>query len=510
MGAAGYRNRVREALEARRFLLSIEIASPHADQPIDEAIRDALEVACAVGDDSGVDAVALTDRSRSDEDCDPIILAHRVADASGSMPIVHLAGKDRTPESFEANLRRARERGLDTLLLVTGDALRRPPADCPVRYLDSVHALRAARDHSHAFLLAAALCPFKYREEELLNQYLKAGRKIRCGADLLITQIGWDMRKYEEARQVLADRGYPVPLVAGLLLLRAPTCRRIRQQGLPGVVVTDDLAHKVEEEARAPDGGRAAAFRRLALQIVGVRLLGYAGAQVSGLHRRASVVRLLDEIAAVSHACPTREAWQEAWDNTLILSDGRRVQVAPPEGFYLTPGSTANGARPGASESLRYRVMDLLDHAAFRRDAAGARVVGALLRGLDHRPTVDQILFRLESAIKTPLVGCQGCGFCRLPDTAYVCPETCPKGLANGPCGGTSDNRCEFGDRECVHNRIYRLSKARHRLADLEEVFIPPVPETTWHTCSWLTHFRGEGPRPVRVGRGGMDDPDRR
>src|SRR5437667_12870899 len=96
-------------------------------------------------------------------------------------------------------------------------------------------------------------------------------------------------------------------------------------------------------------------------------------------------------------------------------------------------------------------------------------------------------------------MGCHTFGFCRLPETAYVCPETCPKGLANGPCGGTKDNVCEFGDRECIHNQIYRVSKRAGLLALLEETLIPPVPETAWDRCSWVTHFRGEGPKVTRL-----------
>lgn len=514
MDTAAPRNRVRRALEAGRFLMSVELASPCADRAFDDAVRPILDLARAIRNDPRIDAVALTDRSRSDDDHDPIAIGHRVADACGRMPIVHLAGKDRTPRTLEADLRRAESLGLENLLLVTGDALRRPPMDRPVRYLDAVHALCAARRHSRAFLLAAALCPFKYREEELLNQYLKAGKKVRSGADVLITQIGWDMRKVEEARWFLAGRGYHVPLVAGLLLLRGHNCRRIREAGLPGVTITDDLARKVDEEGRAPDGGQAAAYRRLALQVVGVRHMGYAGAQVSGLHTYEQVARLLEEVEAASRGCPTREAWQQAWEETLILADGRRARVAPPHGLYLAPGAapgaSANGVRPQRGEYMRFQAMDLLDHAAFREGSAGARVVGPLLRALDSRLDAGPVLFRLEEAIKEPLVGCQGCGFCRLPDTAYVCPETCPKGLANGPCGGTSDNRCEFGGQECVHNRIYRLSKQRGRLADLEEVLIPPVPDNTWNTCSWVTHFRGDGPRSVRLGMGGTGDADHR
>jgi len=500
MSGASRPNGVRQGLAARRFVLTVEIVTPRTREPFEQAIRPLLVLAREVRDDPRIDAVALTDRSRSDQDHDPILTGHRVAEESGKMPIVHWAGKDRILRHLEADLQRAEALGLDTFLLVTGDKVRQPPGGRPVRYLDSVNALAAARQRSQELLLAAAVSPFKYREEELVNQYLKAGKKIRAGADFLMTQIGWDLRKYEEARRVLNERGYHAPLMAELLLLTPARSRRIRRVGLAGVTITGDLAQRLEEEAASRDGGRGFAFRRLALQTASVRDLGYAGAQVSGLDTYPDIVRLLDEVERATRECPTPEARRQAWRELLTLQNGRAVQVAPARGLYLKPG--AMGERSGgarAREWARFRIMDVIDHLLFKEGAAGARVLAPVLRRLDARSGVGRLLLRVERAIKGPLVGCQTCGFCRLPETAYVCPETCPKGLANGPCGGTKDNVCEFGDRECIHNQIYRVSKRAGLLAHLEETLIPPVPETAWDSCSWVAHFRGEGPKVTRL-----------
>jgi methylenetetrahydrofolate reductase (NADPH) len=88
------------------------------------------------------------------------------------------------------------------------------------------------------------------------------------------------------------------------------------------------------------------------------------------------------------------------------------------------------------------------------------------------------------------------CGYCRLPDTFYVCPETCPKGLASGPCGGSRDNVCEAGDRECVHAVIYRLAKSRGRIDDLGRGLIAPVPDPHGGS-SWIHHFSGRDRAPA-------------
>jgi len=46
------------------------------------------------------------------------------------------------------------------------------------------------------------------------------------------------------------------------------------------------------------------------------------------------------------------------------------------------------------------------------------------------------------------LENCRGCGDCKLDSFADVCPVTrCSKGLFNGPCGGSKDEKCEV-DRD--------------------------------------------------------------
>lgn len=54
---------------------------------------------------------------------------------------------------------------------------------------------------------------------------------------------------------------------------------------------------------------------------------------------------------------------------------------------------------------------------------------------------------------------CQACGACELGRTAGICPLVqCPKGLLNGPCGGTTiDGKCEVDPtRDCAWVMIYR------------------------------------------------------
>ena len=52
--------------------------------------------------------------------------------------------------------------------------------------------------HSEVFVTGCAISPFKYTEAESWIQYRKLQRKIEAGASFTITQLGYDIDKYEE------------------------------------------------------------------------------------------------------------------------------------------------------------------------------------------------------------------------------------------------------------------------------------------------------------------------
>ncbi len=65
------------------------------------------------------------------------------------------------------------------------------------------------------------------------------------------------------------------------------------------------------------------------------------------------------------------------------------------------------------------------------------------------------MIFTLEKWIKEAAFDCQTCGQCILTHTKLICPMNCPKGLRNGPCGGTLDGKCEvIPEIDCVWTRI--------------------------------------------------------
>jgi hypothetical protein len=105
---------------------------------------------------------------------------------------------------------------------------------------------------------------------------------------------------------------------------------------------------------------------------------------------------------------------------------------------------------------------------------------------------------RFEFAVKSPLWGCQACGNCVLSYMEYVCPQTCPKNLRNGPCGGTNNGQCEVVDKPCIWVAVYERAKSAGRIADLQP-YVPPPRRDLKRTSSWVNYFLGRDSRPGNI-----------
>jgi len=84
---------------------------------------------------------------------------------------------------------------------------------------------------------------------------------------------------------------------------------------------------------------------------------------------------------------------------------------------------------------------------------------------------------------------CQACGQCILAYTGGICPVSrCAKRLLNGPCGGSTNGKCEISKEiDCAWQLIIDRLKSLGRLDDYEKIFA---------IKDWSTDRAG-GPRKV-------------
>lgn len=100
-------------------------------------------------------------------------------------------------------------------------------------------------------------------------------------------------------------------------------------------------------------------------------------------------------------------------------------------------------------------------------------------------PVGRRMLAAVERMVKGPLFGCRMCGNCLLQETAFICPMECPKGIRNGPCGGSTEEHCYVDEtRPCMWYRIYDRAFSMGREKMLLEV-LPPLDWDKVGTETW-------------------------
>ncbi|AKP87803.1 methylenetetrahydrofolate reductase C-terminal domain-containing protein [Achromobacter ruhlandii] len=475
-------NSLKQALDEKRFACVLEVIPQQSP-----ARLAALEPIMRRGQLAGWPLLpAFADRVGPHADLSPLQGAGALGDPASSL--LHFSGKDRERADLLRQMAAMGARGLKQLLLLSGDRLPgHDPGRAPVRYLESVPALQIAREHGPDWLLGAALNPFKYREEEGGAQYLKARKKLLAGADFLTLQLGFDAAKHIEAQAWMHTQPGAKPMLACVMNLSERRADVL--QAVPGIVITESMRQLLGKEREVSHAyASARSLARLALQIVGLQWMGYAGVHLSGVHTLDELLLLEQAIIEQRGKVTSLADWSERWQAGWRLPGAPEVRFTPGIDAWTLGQADVVATR---RERLRYALLATVHEQFFDRAGWFSRAFGwSVTRPMWQAGVAANALRAVERTIKRPLVGCDTCGSCRLQDTLYVCPETCPKGLANGPCGGTRLNRCEFGDRECVHSVKYRIAKSTNQLPALAQTLIPGVEAQDRHRSSWPEWFK--------------------
>jgi methylenetetrahydrofolate reductase (NADPH) len=457
-----------------------------------------LDVASRLARVDAVVAGSVTSYAGGSLGHDPLRVG-TAARARGLTPNIHVTCASQDRRGLRKTLEDLAALGLHNVFALTGDyptarpGSAEPPA--AVFDLDSVQLVRLIdelRRGGAPFHVAVAVSPFKWTEADCVYQYLKLEKKLAAGADYAITQVGWDARKFAELKRWLDERGLRVPLLGNVYVLGPRAAERMAGGQPPGCWVSPALLEVVRGESRAADGGLRARLERAARTVAVLRGLGYAGAYIGGTHDAEHVQWIIRR----------SEALAPEWEVCAAELDFGR------DGFYAYTDvpwrREADAPRPPATSTLASspsvipRALDAMGRLfPVTHDTVIRRGLVRLARAVDRRPAAAALLERLEMAVKKPAFGCQACGNCVLGHLEYVCPQTCPKQLRNGPCGGTDMGRCEVVDQPCIWNRVYERAAGAGRLDDLR-VFVPPPDRSLRGTSSWLNYFLERDHRPGR------------
>jgi methylenetetrahydrofolate reductase (NADPH) len=389
-------------------------------------------------------------------------------------PIAHLSGKDGNRAALEARLHSLARLGVENVLALTGDAQKegfggRPK---PVYDLDSVLILWLLRAARHGipydlaarkvtttpfdFFAGAVVNPYKVGEPDQMMQFYKLQLKLAAGAQYIITQLGFNLRKLYELKQYMLREGLGhVPVLANVYVPTAKIARMMQSGELAGCVVSDELVRRLEAEKKPQR------LERAALMVAAVKELGFAGAHIGGFgltHR--------DFMSVLERASAIGNAWRLRM-NELVFPYPNEFYLFPPGKDGLSNGGESyqlNAIKPRATWTQRF--SRLAHRYLIAPDSRVGRYFASRLRAENQAPNGDSWRHGLRYKLLEPSVlyrkatlGCVSCGDCIQEHLNYAgCTiASCYKELRNGPCGGSRvDGTCEARpDLPCVWNLVY-------------------------------------------------------
>jgi len=347
------------------------------------------------------------------------------------------------------------------------------------------------------FFLGCAVSPFKQQERELMPQYYKLARKIAAGAEFVITQLGYDSRKFDELLRYMQLRQLNVPLIANIYLLSRAVARYFNKGMVAGAICSDALLEEAEKQFNSPDKGKAFFREFAAKQIAVLKGLGYRGAYLSGpkdAQEFAAIFEMADSFAP---------------DDWKLFA--KEIQYPQPNEFYFFEQDPDTGLSssqvnreylasltPEGQRKLRskvpafYKVSRFFHSHLFDQESRGFATAKAFYLKLEGHKRMGRWFEVAEQAAKIPLYDCRNCGDCSLPDVAYLCPMSqCAKNQRNGPCGGSHQGICEATEKECIWARAYDRLKPygeAEKMLDRPPVFRDG---SLRNSSSWANTFLG-------------------
>ncbi|MBU1138465.1 MAG: methylenetetrahydrofolate reductase C-terminal domain-containing protein, partial [Proteobacteria bacterium] len=328
------------------------------------------------------------------------------------------------------------------------------------------------------FFAGCVVSPFKTMESEQVWQYVKLLTKIRCGAQFVISQLGFDMKKYAELLRLIRDQHLSTPLIANVFVPTLSVAKIMNSGRVPGVILPDKLLQRMQDEAKGADRGEEARLLRAAKMVAVLRDTGYSGVHLGGNNLSFdSISFLLDK--AETFVGTGQQLVEE-------------VHFPEPSTWYLY-GNCSRAPRK-RNFPILFAANDLLHRQIFCEDGHLFPLAAKISHTAEKSHSLRRFYTFFEHLIKKILFRCRMCGDCTLAESSYLCPQYgCPKRMINGPCGGSNNGFCEVypNERLCFWVRAYQrgITPDCHHINGL-----PMLPPKDWSlntSSSWLNFFSG-------------------
>ena len=285
-------SQLQKALENGQFAITAEMAPPKGYD-----FSEALEVAQLLK--GKVHGVNVTDMQSACLKASSLGLCVHLKQA-GLEPILQITGRDRNRMGIMGEILSAASFGIDSMLALTGD--HPVVGDCkqskPVYDLDSVGILKMLSQMEETgcdcggnplvggapkFFKGAAVTPVY---EPQILQINKLRQKVDAGARYIQTQGIFELESLKRFLDAVDKANINVPIMAGIIPLKAAGMARFMNENVPGIAVPQD---QIDRLAAAAEEGKQTGVKGLPAKL-GIEMAAELIAQIkeenlcSGVH----------------------------------------------------------------------------------------------------------------------------------------------------------------------------------------------------------------------------------
>jgi len=497
----------KKLLNSKDFVISFELVPPRKK---DLSYEQIFSFVYANSKDKLIDCFSITENPGGNPKLATFLLAKELLEFE-VVPIIHFSGKDKNRNQIESELWAYENLDLRNLLILSGDY---PKGQAkPVFDLDSVLILKYLQDLGLAdsFWKGVVVNPFKLSSNELWWQYVKLYRKLKAGADYVITQSGFSFVNWLELKNVLKQgltqtisaglkdqsltqqeedqRFEQTPLLASLVYPSPGLVKLLLELKIPGILANKRLV----EIVKTKDKDLPLKFcARLAM---GLKQIGYKGIHLCSFPLNYAKIEKF-----FKYCLEYENNWEEFiadYSNDVIFVDPQTNTLKTQKLASLYNSSQSSDLsllKPlKVSPSWHYVFSQIFHVVFFAPQRPWFKMWIKLAKWLDKRPWLKKIFVNLEYVLKHILYDCEQCGDCVLAELSYLCPRSgCAKGLVNGPCGGSTLGKCEvYPDQTCFYVKVLQNTpdlKSAKRLIFPHRI----IPARDWSKnkkSSWLNFY---------------------
>lgn len=251
-------SKFKEALKSGQFVVTSEVGPPKGVN-IGKCLNEAESIKKRVTAFNVTDLQSAVMRFGSLATC-------RLLLERGMEPILQMTCRDRNRLALQSDLLSAYGLGIENVLCLTGDhqQLGDHQESKGVFDLDSVQLLEAAKtleqgkdlaghelDGSPEFFLGAVATP---QFEPLELHIVKLQKKVEAGASFFQTQAVYDAEKFKQFTKQI--RGFNVPVIAGIVILKSAGMARYMNENVAGVNVPEQLIEQLKQDKQKAKSGQ--------------------------------------------------------------------------------------------------------------------------------------------------------------------------------------------------------------------------------------------------------------